>query len=105
MNGNIVKTVDSHECIDTIKHFIQTAKACSTSFSVGLRFYYWDYYKERKQLDMDEQVVGAYGTKINNYNSHSGYSICDLFIAPRYGSFKEEISFYKYITIKEYKKE
>ncbi len=50
---------------------------------------------------MDEQVV----YNINNYNSHSGYSICDLFIVSRYGSFKEEIRFYKYINIIHYKKE
>eukprot|EP01084_Bolivina_argentea_P303063 523184_1 len=86
INGNIVKNADSHDCIQKIQHFMQTAKVSSTSFAIGLRFYYWDYYKQRKQLDMDEQEVRG----INNYNSHSGYSICDLFIIPRHGSFKEE---------------
>eukprot|EP01084_Bolivina_argentea_P305059 526947_1 len=56
-DGNIAKGVDNPDCIKKIQNFMHTAKASSTSFSVGLRFYYWDYYKERKQLGMDEQVI------------------------------------------------
>ena len=68
---------------------------------MGLRFYYWTYYKDKEQLGIDEQVISS----TNNYNNHSGYAVKNLFILPQYGSFKEEISFYKYLTVKQYKKE
>eukprot|EP01084_Bolivina_argentea_P220682 373958_1 len=52
--GNIAQAVNDDACIDEIRNFTETAKVSSTSFAVGLRFYYWSYYKELKQLDMDE---------------------------------------------------
>eukprot|EP01084_Bolivina_argentea_P153801 268149_1 len=88
--GNIVKCTGLSDCIEKIQHFMQAAKVAAASFSIGLRFYYWNYYKDRKQLDIDEQVVSYNDGKINNYNTHSGYSICDLFIFPRHDSFKQE---------------
>eukprot|EP01084_Bolivina_argentea_P255243 429245_1 len=69
-DGNIAKSINKYECIQKIKNYMKMTKESSACFSIGLRFYYWDYYKEREQLDMDEQVVSAYATEINNYNSH-----------------------------------
>ena len=71
----------------------------SSSFNIGIRFYYWDYYKSLKELpDKDQPEY--------NINDHSGYDISDLYIPPRYGSFKEEIRNYQHIDfIKQYQDE
>ena len=70
----------------------------SLSFNIGLRFYYWDYYKSLKELpDVD---IPQY-----NINDHSGYDISDLYVPPKYASFKEEIRSYQYIEFKQYEEE
>ena len=75
--------------------------ASASSFSVGLRFYYWEFYKDLKELPFEEQmIVGS----MDNSNDHSGYDICDLFIIGKYASFKEEIMAYKYLTLEQYQK-
>ncbi len=48
-----------------------------------------------KDIPEKEQWAG-------NMNDHSGYDICDLYIHQKYASFKEEVSNYKYITMKQY---
>ena len=68
----------------------------STSFSVGLRFYYWIFYESLKELP--EQ-------KWNNINDHSVYSVCDLYVRARYGSLKEEMCYYPYFSMKQYREE
>ena len=35
-------------------------------------------------------------------NDHNGYKICELFVEKKYSSFKEEISNYKYLNMKQY---
>eukprot|EP01083_Nonionella_stella_P244118 850031_1 len=35
-------------------------------------------------------------------NDHSGYDVCDLFVKPKYSSWKQEIANYKYITFEQY---
>eukprot|EP01083_Nonionella_stella_P234218 824570_1 len=55
----------------------------------GLRFYYWPYYKTLKCLPDDE-------------NDHCGYSVDELFIEPKYSSFKEEIISYQHISMQQY---
>eukprot|EP01084_Bolivina_argentea_P052600 96616_1 len=69
-DGNIDNAVASTTCIKQIKNFIETTTVSSTLYSVGLRFYYWNYYKNLNQLGTDEQVIGY--SKVNNYNAHSG---------------------------------
>ena len=68
----------------------------STSFSVGLRFYYWVFYESLKEFP--EQ-------KWYNINDHSGYAVCDLYIRARYGSLKEEMCYYPYFSMKQYREE
>ena len=70
----------------------------SGSFSVGLRFYYWDYYKYREELPADEQRDGTIGY-------HSGYKVSELFVDKKYESFAEEIMNYNhiYMNIKEFR--
>eukprot|EP01084_Bolivina_argentea_P194277 333301_1 len=38
----------------------------------------------------------------NNYHDHSGFNVCELYIEPKYLSFKEEITTYKYTNFKNY---
>eukprot|EP01084_Bolivina_argentea_P283145 484846_1 len=102
--GNIEKHIRSKKCISwqfisCIKQFITAANMLSKMFKSGVRFYYWDYYKSLLELPLDEQVIGY--SQINNYNDHDGYNVSDLFITPRYASFKEEI-IYGYLSIKQY---
>eukprot|EP01084_Bolivina_argentea_P260799 440550_1 len=97
-NTNIANCVQNDKYIQQIKQFIKGTKISDTSFSIGLRLYYWDYYKHLNQLGLDEQEK-------NNYNDHSGFDVCDLFISPKYGSFKEEISNYKHFTMEQYKQD
>jgi len=97
-NGNIEQYVSTKHCIVSIKEFIKASKISSSSFSIGLRFYYWDYYKSLKELPDDEQ------DPLTNID-HSGYEIADLYISPKYGSFKEEIANYKDIDFKQYEEE
>eukprot|EP01084_Bolivina_argentea_P285192 489010_1 len=66
----------------------------ASSFSVGLRLYYWPYYQTIKHLPDAEQNITHY--------DHSGYAVCELFVRPKYAAFKEEILNYKYITFQQY---
>eukprot|EP01084_Bolivina_argentea_P158021 275313_1 len=97
--GNIAQIIRNDECIKTIKKLLQIAKDCSNYFCVGLRFYYWEYYKELKQLPENEQRIND---SFDNSNDHSGYTICNLFIRQKHASFREEILEEKYITHEEY---
>eukprot|EP01084_Bolivina_argentea_P136621 240611_1 len=101
-NGNIATHIQNNKCVETIKGLFKAAKVASSSFSIGLRFYYWNYYKELTELSPPPNTGGVCSLH-NNYNDHSGHRVCDLFITPRYNSFKEEICYYKYITMKQYK--
>eukprot|EP01084_Bolivina_argentea_P271770 462515_1 len=92
--GNISNYINHKQCIDSIKHFIQTTKIRSSSFSIGLRFYYWNFYETIQ--DVPEKEIA------NNVNDHNGYNISQLFIKQKYSSFKEEISNYKYISMQQY---
>lgn len=38
-----------------------------------------------------------------NYLDHGGYSPKELYITPKYSTFKEALTFYKHITVKHYK--
>eukprot|EP01084_Bolivina_argentea_P220681 373956_1 len=103
-NGNIATHVGNDNCIQQIQNFVTTTELMSGTFNIGLRFYYWEYYKDLQELGWDEQVINLGQLRpINNYISHDGYKICDLFIVPRYSSFKEEISCYEYLNSKKYK--
>ena len=69
----------------------------SSSFNVGLRFYYWPFYKELQAIPDEEQY--------DDPHDHSGYEIKQLFVTQKYGSFKKEISNYKYLLFQQYKDE
>ena len=70
----------------------------SNSFSIGLRFYYWDFYKNIDELPRKEHNYGI-------IKDHSGYKVRELYVTKRYQSFGEEIMNYKQkeIDIKRFK--
>ena len=57
------------------------------TFAVGYRFYYWEFYKDIKEIPNDE-------IQPQNIDDHLGYDICDLYVCPKYSSFKEELCNY-----------
>eukprot|EP01084_Bolivina_argentea_P054605 100134_1 len=91
--GNIENCINDKKCIESMKKFAKSTQMRSESFSIGIRFYYWPYYKVIKKLP-NEQAF--------NLNNHSGYNVCDLMIKQRYSSFKEEISNYKHFDMSIY---
>merc|ERR1711971_998282 len=82
-----------------ILRFIKAIKVQSSTFSVGLRFYYWQYYENMDALPTNEQKVGV---GIDNTHDHGGYKVSALFVKPKYGSFKEEIANYPFFTKEQY---
>ena len=71
----------------------------ATTFSLGLRFYYWPYYKDKDELPANEQMIGS----TDNKHDHFGYKVCDLYVDKKYDSFKEEIANYSNFGIAQYK--
>eukprot|EP01084_Bolivina_argentea_P121906 216053_1 len=94
--SNIAGLSGDFKLIQQMREFYAETKLSvyQNLFSIGYRFYYWTYYKYLKELP-EEQTW--------NKNDHSGYKICDLYITPKYGSFKEEICHYPHFSLKEYK--
>ena len=65
----------------------------STSFSIGLIFYYWDRYIQMDEIESFDE---------SNNNDHGGHRVRDLFIPKKYNGFKEEISNYKHVSQEQY---
>merc|ERR1712176_1708678 len=57
-NGNIALHLDDKQCIQSIAQFTKATAAKKTTFSLGYRFYFWPYYKERDGLPIGEQMIG-----------------------------------------------
>merc|ERR1712228_980496 len=71
----------------------------AATFSLGLRFYYWPYYKDKEELPAKQQKI--HGS--DNKHDHFGVRVCDLFVNKKYDSFKEEIANYSNFGIAQYK--
>ena len=102
LNGNIGHVVDNKKVMDALcnfvrqnkcmlsihliymlhvhKHIIYTVK--SSSFQIGFTFYYWPHYKNMKVFEHMKDS--------DNINHHSGFSPSELYITPKYSTFKEE---------------
>eukprot|EP01084_Bolivina_argentea_P085065 153774_1 len=98
-NGNIAKLMNNKQCIQSMQQFKDVVHMSVSSFNIGLRFYYWPYYKSIKRLP--DYTKCRFGLA-NNYNDHSGFDIDELFVAPRYNTFKEEIFNYEQFDINQY---
>eukprot|EP01084_Bolivina_argentea_P098392 176834_1 len=90
--------IENKKCVQALSDYVQAITMSSSSFNLGLRMYYWEYYKNIEKIPENEQAIW-------NVNDHSGYSMSELYIKQRYGSFKEEIANYKCLTFSQYKTE
>eukprot|EP01083_Nonionella_stella_P197097 724839_1 len=72
------------QCVNEIYRFVKTYEATSSSFSIGLRFYYWENGRYPQPLPW-------------NQNYHSGEKIEDLFVKqpPKYSNLKDEMLQYE----------
>ena len=113
--GNIVSMHFGQHCITKITQMIKSL-ACmsipnfregfvglellyivrSSSFNIGFTFYYWDHYRNMDEFDGN--------VKYRNIYDHGGYTPKQLFVPPKYDSFKKELLHYQYISISTYKK-
>eukprot|EP01084_Bolivina_argentea_P117806 209142_1 len=91
--GNMLSFQLNYELIENIYHFMNTQG--SKTFHLGVRLYYWNYYKLLRQI-FDEQQEDY------NINDHGGYEIANLFVVSKYSSFKEEILNYIHFPFQQY---
>ena len=91
---------NNQKCIQSIRQFIKSVAAISSTFSLGFRFYYWKYYEHLDELPAEEQKIDGY----DNKHDHAGHKVKDLFVKNKYDSFKEEIASYKDMNIEKYEK-
>eukprot|EP01083_Nonionella_stella_P154321 497117_1 len=100
-SGNIATNINSKRCIQQYDQFCTDLKISASSFSIGLRYYYWPNmltYRDPNMLTFGNHFIYAH------INDHSGYNINDLYIEQKYNSFKDEIRNYKYISLEQYDK-
>eukprot|EP01084_Bolivina_argentea_P263327 445653_1 len=95
VEGNIVFNINSIQLIEAVTEFINATKLKSTSFNIGIIFYYWPKYKGMKEF-------GQNGNRYN-INDHGGYKFVDLYVPQKFSIFKEEISDYKCFSMVQYK--
>eukprot|EP01084_Bolivina_argentea_P306203 529078_1 len=75
----------SHQKIkEYLHHYFYHIKLSQLTFSVGYRFYYWQYYKNKVQYTMDS-------TGCRNENVHLGFTPSQLFVNTKYTNLKYEI--------------
>eukprot|EP01084_Bolivina_argentea_P113049 201572_1 len=89
-DGNMVQNF-GYGCSDSINNFITAKNVFSLSFSIGLKFDYWNH------SDTQHSVT-------KNINDHSGYKASELIIKPKHLSFKQEIAEYSDISFGNYTK-
>lgn len=79
----------------TINQIHNNISVSSSSFNVGFIFYYWPYYRDtNKEIEKEQHEW--------NINDHSGYTIKQLYVPPKWGTFKQEVLQYGFIDIDEY---
>eukprot|EP01084_Bolivina_argentea_P090105 162418_1 len=92
MNSNIIQNENGNDtCGKLIKEYVEYYKLCAISFSTGITWFYWTWYKNRDNIP---QVMGG------NVNDYGGYDIKKLFVERKYENYKEEIL--QHIGINEY---
>eukprot|EP01084_Bolivina_argentea_P315267 546154_1 len=87
--ANFAITTKNNDIIQEVTTFILMKQYFSSSYVSGLRFYYWDFYRQLQHIPYEEQSAW-------NQVGHLTYNICDLFVVSKYSSFKEEILHYKH---------
>merc|ERR1712228_803962 len=88
------------ECTQSILQFIKEVNVNELTFALGLRFYYWDYYKDKEELPAKQQMIGD----VDNKHNHSGYKVCELYVNKKYDSLQEDVRNYPHFDIRKYNK-
>eukprot|EP01084_Bolivina_argentea_P243426 408089_1 len=91
--SNIYNHINDKQITYFINGFISNTKLLEWSFSTGIIWFYWDWYKNKSEIQQDMAW---------NINDYGGYKITDLYVNKKYHSFKVEIL--QYININEYNK-
>eukprot|EP01083_Nonionella_stella_P147675 466358_1 len=60
-------------------------------YSFGIRFFYWDHYKNNTQTD-DDVYYGSGSNFAASPDANYGYQLKDWYIVAKHGSFKEELT-------------
>eukprot|EP01083_Nonionella_stella_P248199 859586_1 len=94
LTGNIALNIDDKEAFMALVEFVKATELRSSSFNVGLPFYYWPEYQTMDDFDANRNS--------GNLNDHGGYKISELFVPQRHANFKEEIRNYKFIDMDAY---
>eukprot|EP01083_Nonionella_stella_P257467 881273_1 len=93
--GNIAVNIADKDAVAILCEFVEATELRSSSFDIGLAFYYWPEYET---MDVDTF------TSQWNINNHGGYKISELFVPQRHTTFKEEIQNYMLIDMAAYEK-
>merc|ERR1712129_691705 len=96
LNEDGLAHIDDKECLELMREFIQKLKKKSTTFGVGMRFYYWKWYSDKTVLPANESMIGLQ----DNKHFHAGVEVSDLYVEAKYGSFKEEWQNYSHLNVK-----
>eukprot|EP01083_Nonionella_stella_P250768 865965_1 len=80
--SNIVDNASHDWFGELLKEFVILSKIGSASFSAGITWFYWPWYKDR------DDIPSSFGAM--NENAYGGYPIKELFVVPKYGDYKEE---------------
>eukprot|EP01083_Nonionella_stella_P183460 663099_1 len=83
-DSNILQWFTNSTHSELLQQYVHQIQLSSMCFRVGLRFYYWDYYKDQDETYIQTQQ----GT---NVHDHYGYSPKQLYIAKKYNSLRTEI--------------
>eukprot|EP01084_Bolivina_argentea_P099828 179388_1 len=97
--SNVMKAFGNQKYSEIMYTFIRQSQLSQSAFSMGIIFYYWEYYKHLETNSVpDIENEG-------NINDHSGYNIVDLYVQPKYTNLKTEILYNKIfnLNINEYK--
>eukprot|EP01083_Nonionella_stella_P112894 332571_1 len=84
--SNIANNMADNDTLKAIAEFVKSTELSSSSFNVGITFYYWSHYENMDQFDEN--------TNEFNLNDHSGHKISDLFVKQKHATFKDEIMNY-----------
>eukprot|EP01084_Bolivina_argentea_P217609 369437_1 len=91
--SNISNCIKNDKCSIWMYKFARNAQAASSSFNIGIPWYYWPYYQLFEELPDEDNPSGF---------DHCGYTVKDLFVKPKYSTFKEEIQNNRHIALKQY---
>eukprot|EP01083_Nonionella_stella_P229972 813381_1 len=89
--SHIASNIDK-DVFESLAEFVKATELRSSSFNIGLTFYYWPEYANVKVMNTDQY----------NVNDHGGYAVSELCVPKKYATFKDEILNYTSIGVVQY---